>query len=122
MRKLEVMQWFGLLAGAAAWGAAHVFGYGLTEAHCNSGSAPWGIALQGWEGVLNGLAGATVLCAALAAGSVLVLTRGVSYEDEPPVGRIRFFAIAALIANVLFIVMIVLYVAGSIANDPCRQA
>jgi hypothetical protein len=54
--------------------------------------------------------------------SVIVLTRGVSYEDEPPVGRIRFFAIAALLANVLFIVMVVLYAAGSIANDPCRQA
>jgi hypothetical protein len=122
MRKLEVLQWFGLLAGAAAWGAAHVLGYGLTEADCNSGSAAWGIELHGWEGVLNGLAGATVLCAGLAAVSVLVVTRGVSYEDEPPVGRIRFFAIAALIANVLFAVMIVLYAAGSIANDPCRQA
>ena len=52
----------------------------------------------------------------------VVLTRAVSYEDDPPVGRIRFFAIAALIANVLFIVMLVLYTAGSIANDPCRQA
>jgi len=122
MRKLELLQWFGLLAGAAAWGAAHVLGYGLTEAHCNSGSAPWGIALHGWEGALNGLAAAVALCAALAAVSVLVLTRAVSYEDDPPVGRIRFFAIAALIANVLFIVMLVLYTAGSIANDPCRQA
>jgi hypothetical protein len=30
MRRLELLQWFGLLAGAAAWGAAHVLGYGLT--------------------------------------------------------------------------------------------
>jgi hypothetical protein len=122
MRRLEVLQWSGLLAGAAVWGVAHVFGYGLTEADCNSGSAPWGIELHGWEAVLNGLAGAVVVCAGLAAVSVLVLTRGVSYEDDPPTGRIRFFAIAALTANVLFIVMIVLYTAGSIANDPCRQA
>jgi hypothetical protein len=122
MRRLELLQWFGLLAGAAAWGSAHVLGYGLTEARCSGGSAGWGIGLHGWEGVLNGVAGAVSLCAALAAVSVIVLTRGVSYEDEPPVGRIRFFAIAALLANVLFIVMVVLYAAGSVANDPCRQA
>jgi hypothetical protein len=122
MRRLEVLQWFGLLAGAAAWGAAHVFGYGLTETRCNSGSVGWDVALHGWVGALTGLAAAITVCAALASVSVLVLTREVSYEDDPPVGRIRFFAIAALIANVLFLVMVVLYAAGSIANDPCRQA
>jgi hypothetical protein len=120
MKRLEVLQWFGLLAGAAAWGAAHVFGYGLTETRCNSGSVGWDVALHGWVGALTGLAAAITLCAALV--SVLVLTREVSYEDDPPVGRIRFFALAALIANVLFLVMVVLYAAGSIANDPCRQA
>jgi len=62
------------------------------------------------------------LGAALAASAVLVSTRDVSYEDEPPIGRIRFFAIAALIANVLFVMMIVLYAVGSIGNTPCVQA
>jgi hypothetical protein len=121
VRRLELLQWFGLLAGAAAWGVAHVFGYGLSEARCNSGSAGWNVALHGWTGALTGFAAAVTVCAALAAASVLVLTRGVSYEDDPPGGRLRFFAIAALIANVLFLVMVVLYAAGSIANDPCRQ-
>ena len=51
-----------------------------------------------------------------------MLTSDVSYEDDAPVGRIRFFAIAALIANVLFIMMIVLYAVGSIGSTPCRQA
>jgi hypothetical protein len=122
MRRLEVLQWSGLLAGAAAWGVAHVFGFGLSETRCSSGSAGWDVALHGWEGALNGFAAAITVCAAFAAGSVIVLTQGVSYEDDPPAGRIRFFAIAALIANVLFLVMVVLYAAGSIANDPCRQA
>ena len=62
------------------------------------------------------------LSAALAATGVLVLTRDVSYEDDPPIGRIRFFAIAALIANVLFVMIVVLYLVGTLGNTPCTQA
>jgi len=116
------MQWFGLLAGGLMWGAAHVIGFGTTEAACSSGGAGWGVDLRLWEGLINGLAGLISLAAALAAVAVLLLTRDVSYEEAPPVGRVRFFAIAALVANVLFIAMVALYAAGSIANTPCRQA
>jgi Na+-transporting NADH:ubiquinone oxidoreductase subunit NqrB len=122
MRRLELLQWVGLLLGAVMWGAAHVVGYGTTEASCNGAGSEWGIDLRLWEGLINGLAGVVSLVAALAAVAVIVLTQNVSYESEPPVGRIRFFAIAALVANVLFIAMVALYAAGSIANSPCRQA
>jgi hypothetical protein len=121
MRRLELLQWFGLLAGAAMWAAAHVVGFGTSQAACGAGGSAWQIELHSWEGLINGLAGVVSVAAALAAGAVLVLTRDVSYEDSPPEGRMRFFAIAALLANVLFITMVVLYAAGSIANSPCRQ-
>jgi hypothetical protein len=122
MRRLEVLQWAGLLTGAAMWGAAHIVGYGTTEANCNSGASAWGIDFHVWEGLINGLAGLLALGAALASVAVIVQTHDVSYEDSPPIGRMRFFAIAALVANVLFITMVALYAAGSIANTPCRQA
>jgi hypothetical protein len=122
MRRLELLQWTGLLLGAAMWGAAHVIGYGATEASCNSGSPAFDIHFHLWEGVINGLSGVVSLAAALAATAVIVLTRDVSYEDDPPIGRIRFFAIAALIANVLFIMMVVLYTVGTLGNTPCVQA
>ena len=122
MRLLAVLQWVGLLAGAALWGAAHIVGYGITEARCSPAGGDWGIDIDLWQGLGNGLAGLLVLGAAGAAAAVVVGTRGASYESPPPVGRIRFFAIAALVANVLFLVMIVLYAVGSIANVPCRQA
>jgi hypothetical protein len=122
MRRLEILQWTGLLVGALMWGVAHILGYGTTEATCNSAAPVLGLDQHLWEGVINGVTAAVSLGAALAAGAVIVLTSDVSYEDDAPVGRIRFFAIAALIANVLFIMMIVLYAVGSIGNTPCRQA
>lgn len=121
MRRLAILQWLGLLVGAAVWGAAHVVGYGVTEARCSTGSAGWGIHLDLWEGVLMGIAGTLALAAGLSALAVVVGTSGTSYEAAAPAGRLRFFAIAALVANAIFLVMIVLYAVGTIANVPCRQ-
>ena len=122
MRRLELLQWTGLLVGALMWGTAHIAGYGATEATCNGAASVFGIDQHVWEGVLSGVTAAVALAAAAASVAVLVLTRDVSYEDDPPIGRVRFFAIAALLANVLFIAMIVLYAVGTAANTPCRQA
>ena len=122
MRRLELLQWTGLLGGAATGGAAHVIGYGTTEARCNGAAPIFDIDFHLWEGLINGLAALVALAAASAAATVLLQTRYVSYEDDPPIGRIRFFAIAALIANVLFIMMVLLYLVGSVGNTPCVQA
>jgi hypothetical protein len=122
MRRLEVLQWTGLLLGALMWGTAHIVGYGTTEASCNGAAPAFGIDQHVWEGVINGVTAAVTLAAAVASVAVLLQTRNVSYEDDPPIGRVRFFAIAALLANVLFIVIILLYAAGTAANMPCRQA
>ena len=122
MRRLEVLQWLGLFLGAALWATAHVVGFGISEARCSAGSAGWGIHFDAWETVLTAIAGVLVLAAAFAAGAVLLGTRDTSYETGPPDGRLRFFAIAALAANVLFLVMIVLYAVGTTVNIPCRQA
>jgi hypothetical protein len=122
MRRLEILQWSGLLVGALVWAAAHVIGFGTTEASCNGAAPTFGIDFHLWEGLINGLAAVVALTAALAAATVLVQTRDVSYEDDPPIGRIRFFAIAALLANVLFIMMVLLYLVGSLGSTPCTQA
>jgi hypothetical protein len=122
VRRLEVLQWVGLVAGAAVWAAAHVVGFGITQADCGRASSGWGIELDLWEGLATGTAAALALGAALAAVGVIVATSDSSYEAPPPVGRMRFFAIAALAANVIFLAMIALYALGSIAGVPCRQA
>lgn len=121
MRGLALLQWVGLLAGAAFWGLAHIVGYGITEARCSAVGPSWPIDFDLWQVLSNGIAGVLVVAGAAAATAVIVATGGASYESAPPVGRMRFFAIAALVANVIFLAMIVLYLVGSIANTPCRQ-
>ena len=121
VRKLEILQWFGLLGGALVWAAAHVLGYGLTEAECGAGGLHWGINNDVWQGALLVAAASFVLAAELAAITVLLATRRGSYESPPAPGRIRFFAIAAAAANVIFLMIIVLDGLAAILNVTCRQ-
>jgi hypothetical protein len=120
LRRLEVLQWLGLILGGVVWFAAHVTGWGITEAACDS--ANFGLDHDLWQAIALGIAIALVLGAGAAALAVLFATRDVSYEDAPAPGRIRFFAIAAVVANVLFLMIIVLAALASIANPACTQA
>jgi hypothetical protein len=122
VRVLGALQWVGLLAGAGAWAAQLVVGYGVTEAECNAGGSGLGIANDPWQGALMGAAIVLILAAAAAAALVLVRTGGVSYDDGPPIGRIRMLAIAGLVANAIFLVIVLLSGSASLVGDVCRQA
>jgi hypothetical protein len=121
LRRLEILQWTGLLLGALAFTAAHVVGYGITEAQCNAAGLRWGISNDTWEVIALGVSAGFVLLSELAAGLVVARTREVSYEDPPPPGRVRFLAIAALAANLIFLTIIVLDALGAVLNVACRQ-
>jgi len=121
IRRLNVLQWVGLFVGAAVWWAQHIIGLGITQAECSVGGAHWGISNDVWEGSLMGAAAAVVAFAELASVSVLRATTNASYEGEPPLSRIRFFAIAASVANVIFLVIILLDGFASIFAVTCRQ-
>jgi hypothetical protein len=121
LRRLEILQWTGLLLGGLAFAAAHVVGYGITEAQCNAAGLRWGINNDTWQLIALGVTAGLVLVSALAAATVVVQTREESYEDPPPPGRVRFLAIAALAANLLFLTIIVLDALGSVLNVACRQ-
>jgi hypothetical protein len=121
LRRLEILQWFGLLAGALVWAAQHVIGYGITEAECGAGGLHWGVQNDVWQGALMGAAVACVVAAELAAITVIVATSSSSYESPPAPGRVRFFAIAAAAANVIFLMIILLDGFAAILNVTCRQ-
>jgi hypothetical protein len=121
LRKLEILQWVGLLLGALVWTVQHVVGFGVTEAACSRGGMHWGISIDAWEATLMAAGAGCVLVAGLAAAAVVVRTREESFEDAPPPGRVRFLAIAAITANVIFLVIILLDGFASIFNIACRQ-
>jgi hypothetical protein len=122
LRRLAVLQWVGLLLGALMWTAQHLAGLFVTEAACDSFGATRQISNDAWQLSLGAAAIACVLAAQVAAITVLRGTRETSYEAEPPEGRIRFLAMAAAIANALFLVIIVLDTVASTVNPACTQS
>jgi len=122
LRRLGVLQWVGLLGGGAVWWSQHLVGLGVTSAECNAGGAGWGIDNDLWQGAILGVSALLVVAAGGAAAAVLVRTRGTSYEDPPAPGRIRFFAVAAAVANVIFLSIILLDGVASIVSVTCRQS
>lgn len=123
LRHLEILQWGGLFLGAAIFACAHVLGYGIVLAACNPGNARFGISHHVWEGALMSSSAVVILIAEAAAVTVIYATRNLDegYEEDPPLGRIRYLAIGASLANVLFLGIVLLELFGSLFNVACRQ-
>jgi hypothetical protein len=120
--RLEFLQWFSLFAGPLAWATEHVVGYFISDAACNVAGVQWGLDGAAWEAVLAVLTGAVVITAWLAAFVTFRETRTVDKDEPGPLGRIHFFAQAALLGNVLFFVIVVLDGVGTVHDLPCRQS
>lgn len=118
----EFLQWFGFGGAALVWASQHVLGFGTTVARCGAGGVRYGIDLRTWELATGGVALALALAAEAAAVTVVLRTRETSYDGPPPDGRRRFFALGAMVGNVLFIAVILLSSLSDLAFDPCRQA
>jgi hypothetical protein len=131
LRLLGALQWIGLLLGAGVWAAQHAIGLGLTQAECGAGGSRWGISNDLWQGLAMGVAAGLVLVAEGAAILVFSQTRGANFGDGPPgegrfngelpQTRLHFFATAAMVANAIFLVIILLDGAAAIYNPVCVQ-
>jgi hypothetical protein len=122
VKRAELLQWFGLLGGAAAWTLQHGTLFFLAVARCNPSGSRWGIEVTGWQIGVTVAAGAVALAAEAAAVVTVLRTRGVEETGPPPLGRIHFFALAAAAGNVLFLGAILLDGIGSAWWSPCGQA
>jgi uncharacterized membrane protein len=114
--RLELLQWFSLFAGPLAWATEHVVGYFISDAACSAGVRNAAL----WQTLLALLTGAVVVAAWLAAFVTFRETRTVDHYAPGPLGRIRFFAQAALLGNILFFVIVVLDGVSTVYELPCR--
>jgi hypothetical protein len=132
LRLLGTLQWVGLLLGAGAWVAQHALGMGVTQAECSPGGSHWGISNNLWQAAIMGVSVGLVLVAEAAALAVFSQTRGANFGDGPPgegrfhgelpYTRLHFFATAAIVANLLFLMIILLDGAAAIFHGTCTQA
>jgi len=120
LRTLAVLSWVGLFVGALVWAGQHVVGYGITHAKC--GGAGFGISNDLSQAVLLAVSVAAIALAEAAAVAAFVGTNDTSYEADPPASRIRFFAIAAIPANLIFLMIVLLDGLASIFTTACVGA
>jgi hypothetical protein len=131
LRQLSVVQWIGVVVAPLAWTGQHVVGYGVGEARCKVG-ANWGIGYDTWQVAILAAAVLLVLVSEAAAVTVFLATRETNYGDGPPgdgrwggavpYSRLHFFATAAMVANVLFLTVILLDGVAAIADTLCAQS
>jgi hypothetical protein len=122
IRRLSVLQWFGFLAGGLVWFAEFLAGVGTSQAGCNPAGRRWGIPHDGVELGLMLFGIVVVGLAGAAAVVVFRATRDVEEQDPAPEGRLHFFAAAAMLGNLVFLVIIVLTGLGTLVDRACHQA
>lgn len=131
LRQLGILQWFGTIASPAAWYSQHLFGYGTGLAACHAG-AGWGVSFDVYQLTAMSVAGLFQVVSWFCALLVYRHTRGADFGDGPPEryrwgsehpsGRLHFFAAAGMVANVLFLTVMLLDGTASVLDTFCRQS
>ena len=122
VRRLAILQWLGILVGGIAWFGSFLAGVGTATAVCNPASGRWGIPHDAVEIGITAFACAAIAAAEVASVVVFRATRDVAEDAPPPQGRIHFFASAALVANVVFFMVILLAGIATVVNRTCHQS
>jgi len=119
--RLEVLQWFALFAGPWLWATQHVLLFGLTNSHCSVPVSHWHVPVVWLNALITLLCGAAVAAAEAAAIVVYRATRQYGEYAPGPWGRMRFLAEAAMLGNLLFLVIVALDATGVFYHG-CGQA
>jgi hypothetical protein len=132
LRQLGIVQWIGVVVAPLAWTGQHIVGYGVGEARCNQSVMHWGIAYDTWQLAILAAAGVLVVVSEAAAVAVFLATREANYGDGPagdgrwdgavPYTRLHFFATAAMVANVLFLTVILMDGLAAAFETLCAQS
>jgi hypothetical protein len=130
-RSSNLLLWFGVAGGGAAWAVQFVTNLAFTFAQCNQPIARWQLPVHGWQIGLSAAAVAVVLAAMAACGLIFLRTFRVDdvFGQErrgdgspPPLGRVHFLAIVGLIVNVLVLAIVVMTGIGAPLLPACQQS
>ena len=127
-----MVQWIGVIVAPLAWTGQHVVGFGTGEAACSVAGRRWGISFDTWQLAIMAAAVVLILVSEAAAVTVFLETRATNYGDGPPgdgrwagavpYTRLHFFAVTAMVANVLFLAIVLLDGLGSVFSTLCAQS
>lgn len=123
--------WFAVLGGGIAWTVQFVANLYFTWAQCLQPVDRWNLPMHGWEIGLS--IGAIVVGLAATAQSIRIFriafrVRDVDGQERrgdgsaPPVGRVHFLAIIALVVNFLAMVIVIMTGIGAPLLGVCQQA
>jgi hypothetical protein len=132
LRQLSIIQWFGTIVSPVVWYSQHLFGYGVGQAICRAGGSGWGVNFDVYQLTAMSVAGLLEVVSWGCALLVFRHTKGADWGDGPPeegrwgaeqpYGRLYFFACAGMVANVLFLTMILLDGTAAVTDVLCRQS
>ena len=130
-RPSNLLLWFGVLGGGAAWTTQFVAGLYFTWAQCNQPDGRTNVPVREWQ---TGLAAGGVLVGLLASAVCLRIylrthkLGDVAGEERrgdghaPPLGRVHFLAVVGLTVNFLVIVIMIITAIGAPSLALCQQS
>ena len=130
-RPSNLVLWFGVLGGGAAWTIEFVTGLYFTWAQCNQPDGRTQVPLREWQ---TGLAAGGALVGLIAFGVCLWIYLSTHQIDDvageerrgeghpPPLGRVHFLAVVGMTVNVIVIVIMVITAIGAPNLAFCQQS
>ena len=127
----NLVLWFGVVGGPAAWAIQFVVNLAFTFAQCNQPAARWQLPVHGWE-IVTAAVGVSIGLASTGVSLWLYLRTfaigDVSEEERrgegsaPPIGRIHFLSIVGLTVNFLALAIMVMTGIGAPLLPICQQS
>jgi putative flippase GtrA len=130
-RRSNILVWFGVAGGAAAWTVQFVTNLAFTFAQCNQPTTRWQLPVHGWQIGLSAAAVAVVL--ASMGTCVWIFLRTFRVDDvfgqerrgdgsAPPLGRVHFLSILGFVINLLVLAIVVMTGIGAPLLPVCQQS
>jgi hypothetical protein len=129
-RPSTALVWFAFAGGAVAWAVQFVAGLAFSFAQCQPPAGRWHIPVRDWQvglaigGLLVGLASTAVavriFLRTFRIGDIFGMERR-GDGSQPPLGRIHFLVLCALVINFLVMTIVVLDAIGTGLHGLCQQ-